>query len=94
MNLATRMKNIREVIGLDSITVADSMHISPRAFQYMEQGFGNPRLDTLSRFCDALHVELNFLLATDVPVTQDTVKRYATKTYSQFINDSKSQLIA
>jgi transcriptional regulator with XRE-family HTH domain len=94
MNIASRMKNIREVLGMDLTEVADSMHISSKAFTYMEQGYGNPRLDTLSRFCDALHVDLNFLLAMDVPVTQETVSKYAAKGYSEFITDSKKIALA
>ena len=87
MNIAIRMKKVREVKGWKQSAVATSMHITQQAFSFLEQGSGSPRIDTLSRFCEVMNVQLHFLLAEDVPVTEETVEKYGTKSLSEFITD-------
>ena len=87
MNIATRMRKVREVKGWKQSAVASSMQITQQAFSYLEQGSGSPRIDTLSRFCDVMNVQLHFLLSEDVPVTEETVTKYGSKTFSEFIRD-------
>lgn len=87
MNIATRMRKVREVKGWKQSAVASSMQITQQAFSYLEQGSGSPRIDTLSRFCDVMNVQLHFLLSEDVPVTEETVIKYGTKSFSEFITD-------
>ncbi len=87
MNIANRMRKVREVKGWKQSAVASSMRITQQAFSYMEQGSGSPRIDTLSRFCDVMQVQLHFLLAEDVPVTEESVMKYGTKSFSEFISD-------
>jgi transcriptional regulator with XRE-family HTH domain len=87
MNIAVRMRKVREVRGWKQAAVASSMQITQQAFSYLEQGSGSPRIDTLSRFCEVMEVQLHFLLSEDVPVTEETVAKYGSKTYSQFISD-------
>jgi transcriptional regulator with XRE-family HTH domain len=81
------MRKVREVKGWKQSAVASSMHITQQAFSFMEQGSGSPRMDTLSRFCEVMDVQLHFLLAEDVPVTEETVIKYGTKSFSEFISD-------
>ena len=87
MNIATRMRKVREVKGWKQSAVAAAMQITQQAFSYLEQGSGSPRIETLTRFCDVMNVQLHFLLAEDLPVTEETVKKYGTKSFSEFIKD-------
>jgi transcriptional regulator with XRE-family HTH domain len=85
MSIATRMRKVREVRGWKQSAVADSMKITQQAYSFMEQGNGSPRVDTLLRFCDVMKVELSFLLAHDVPVTDESVEKYGMKTFGFLI---------
>ena len=87
MNIAIRMRKVREVKGWKQSAVASSMHITQQAFSFLEQGSGSPRIDTLSRFCEVMNVQLHFLMAEDVPVNEETVIKYGTKSFSEFITD-------
>lgn len=85
MSIATRMRKVREVRGWKQSAVADSMKITQQAYSFMEQGNGSPRVDTLLRFCDVMKVELSFLLAHDVAVTEESLERFGTKTFGSLI---------
>jgi len=87
MNIAIRMRKVREVKGWKQSAVASSMNITQQAFSYLEQGSGSPRIETLTRFCDVMNVQLHFLLSEDVPVTEETVVKYGTQRFSEFITD-------
>ena len=87
MNIATRMRKVRELKGWKQSAVAASMQITQQALSYLEQGTGSPRIDTLTRFCDVMNVQLHFLLAEDLPVTEETVRKYGTKSFSELIRD-------
>ncbi len=86
-NIATRMRKVREVLGWKQAAVAASMNISQQAFSFLEQGSGSPRIDTLARFCQVMNIQLHFLLAVDVPVTEETLAKYGAKSFSQFITE-------
>ncbi len=87
MSIATRMRKVREVRGWKQSAVADSMKITQQAYSFLEQGNGSPRVDTLLRFCEVMKVELSFLLAHDVPVTEESVDRFGTKTFGTLIGE-------
>jgi transcriptional regulator with XRE-family HTH domain len=87
MSIAVRMRKVREVKGWKQATVASLMQITQQAFSFLEQGSGSPRIDTLSRFCEVMNVQLHFLLSEDVPVTEETVMKYGAKSFSEFINE-------
>ena len=74
-------------MGWKQAAVAASMNITQQAFSFLEQGNGSPRVDTLLRFCDVTKIELSFLLALDVPVTEESVARYGTKTFGTLIGE-------
>ena len=86
MTISDRMRMIREILRVEPQTVADTMHISTKALTYLEQGYGYPRLDMLERFCEALNVQLNFLLADDVPVNEENIMSYGKKSLGQLIS--------
>ena len=86
---AARMRKIREIRGWKQSAVAESMKITQQAYSFLEQGNGSPRIDTLKRFCDVIGVDLSFLLAYDVPVTEDNMEKYGAKGFSELILDHK-----
>ncbi|MCW3126549.1 MAG: Immunity repressor protein [Bacteroidetes bacterium] len=87
MNVASRMRKLRELMGWKQSAVASMMNITQQAFSFLEQGNGSPRIDTLMRFCDVMNIQLHFLLSADVPITEETVRKYGAKTYSEFISE-------
>ena len=87
MSIAARMRKVREVRGWKQAAVADSMKITQQAYSFMEQGNGSPRVVTLLRFCEVVKVELSFLLAHDVPVTDESVEKFGTKTFGTLITE-------
>ena len=89
MTIAIRIRKIREIRGWKQAAVASSMNITQQAYSCLEQGAGNARLETLKRFCDVMKVELPFLIATDVPVTEETLSSFGEKNYFEFITTYK-----
>ncbi len=87
--IASRMRKTREIRGWKQSAVADSMNITQQAYSFLEQGHGSPRIDTLKRFCDVMKMELSFLLAFDVPVTEENLEKYATKGFADLISEHK-----
>ena len=86
MTIASRIRKIREVRGWKQTAIAHSMNITQQAYSCLEQGASNARLETLQRFCDVMKVELPFLIATDVPITEETIERFGSKSYFEFIS--------
>ena len=89
MTIASRIRKIREVRGWKQTAVASSMNITQQAYSCLEQGANNARLETLKRFCTVMNVELSFLVAVDVPVTEETVERFGGTSYNEFLNSYK-----
>lgn len=87
--IASRMRKVREIRGWKQSAVADSMKITQQAYSFLEQGHGSPRIDTLKRFCEVMKIELSFLLAFDVAVTDETIERYASKGFAELISEYK-----
>lgn len=87
VNVAPRMRKLRELMGWKQAAVAASMNITQQAFSFLEQGNGSPRIDTLMRFCEVMNVQLHYLLSTDVPITEETLRKYGTRPYSEFISE-------
>ena len=78
MDLAPRIRKIREIKGRKQITVALAMNVTQQAYSCLEQRADNCRLETLKRFCEVMEVELSYLVALDVPVTEETFERFGT----------------
>jgi transcriptional regulator with XRE-family HTH domain len=87
--IATRMRKVREVTGWKQSAVAESMKITQQAYSFLEQGHGSPRIDTLKRFCEVMKIEISFLLAFDVPITDENIDKYATKGFGDLITEHK-----
>jgi transcriptional regulator with XRE-family HTH domain len=89
MTISNRIRKIREIRGWKQTAVASSMNITQQAYSCLEQGAGNARLETLKRFCDVMNVELPYLIAIDVPVTDETLTRFGQKKYNDFLTAYK-----
>jgi len=87
--IATRMRKVREVREWKQSAVADAMKITQQAYSFLEQGHGSPRIDTLKRFCEVMKIEISFLLAFDVPVTEENINKYGTKGFADLITEHK-----
>lgn len=85
MTIATRIRKIREIRGWKQTAVASSMDITQQAYSCLEQGASNARLETLKRFCDVMNVELPFLIAVDVPITEETLNRFGQRNFNEFL---------
>ena len=86
MTIASRIRKIREVRGWKQTAIASSLNITQQAYSCLEQGASNALLETLKRFCDVMKIELPFLIAVDVPITEETIERYGNKSYFEFIS--------
>jgi transcriptional regulator with XRE-family HTH domain len=87
MTIAPRIRKIREVRGWKQAAVASAMSITQQAYSFLEQGYGSPRISTLERFCDVMKVEVHFLLAQDVPITEENIEKYGGKGFFDLINN-------
>ena len=85
--IGTRMRMVRQAKEWKQSTVAEYMHITQQAYSYLEQGNSTPRIDTLTRFCDVFKISVNFLLASDVPVTEENIEKYGSWEFGTFIKE-------
>ncbi len=85
--IESRIRKVRELRGWKQAAVASSMNITQQAYSCLEQGASNARLETLKRFCDVMEIELPFLVATDVPITDETMARFGAKTFNHFLDN-------
>lgn len=81
------MRIIRQCKGWKQSTVAEMMNITQQAYSYLEQGNSAPRIDTLIRFCNVFNIQINFLLAFDVPVTEENIAKYGAWGFGNFIKE-------
>ena len=89
MIIATRIRKIREIRGWKQIAVAGAMNISQQAYSCLEQGANNARLETLKKYCHVMNVELAYLVAIDVPVTEETLNRFGSTNYNELLTSYK-----
>ena len=61
-NLGERLRKRRELLGLTQFQLTALSGISARTIQLVEQGKGNPSLDTLLQLADPLGLRLDFAL--------------------------------
>ena len=88
--LATRIRKIRMLRGLKQSNVANDMNITQQAYSFFEKAHNSPRIDTLDRFCKIMKIEIGFLLAFEIPITQENIDKYGAKGLSDFINEHKT----
>ena len=89
MSLSERIRKIREYRGLKQVAVASEMNITQQAYSWLETKSGNIKVETLKRFCDVMKVDLPFLLAGDIPVTDENMQMFDNLNYSVVFEDYK-----
>lgn len=89
MNLPDRLRKIREYRGLKQSAVAMEMNVSQQAYSNMENNADNAKMDTIQRFCNAMKVELAFVLALDVPVNDENLRMFDTVNLSHIVEEYK-----
>ena len=87
MLIGPRLRAIRQIRGWKQIIIAESMHVTQQTYSKLESGKGSPEVDTLKRFCDIMNVQLHFLLAVDLPVTEENLERYGSMEFSKLISE-------
>ena len=89
MPLHDRIKQIREYRGLKQLAVANQMNITQQAYSWLETKSGNIKMETLQRFCNAMKIDLPFLMATDIPVTPENMEMFEKLNYSDVFEEYK-----
>ncbi|HWB61939.1 MAG TPA: helix-turn-helix transcriptional regulator [Chitinophagales bacterium] len=89
MTISDRIRKIREYRGLKQVAVANEMHISQQAYSWLERKSGNIKVETLKRFCDVMKVDLPFLLANQIPITDENMQMFDKVNYSGVFEDYK-----
>lgn len=62
INLAELIKERRKVLNVTQETLADLADVGLRTLKEFESGKGNPTLSTLQKLCDALGLEIKFVI--------------------------------
>jgi transcriptional regulator with XRE-family HTH domain len=73
MSVGERMKKVREIKGLNQKEVAARMKVAPPTYAIMEED-PNPKYSTLKKFCEAAEINISFLVAEDLPLTDDNAQ--------------------
>src|SRR5580704_4243311 len=89
MTISERIRKIREYRGLKQVTVANDMHITQQAYSWLERKSGNIKVETLKRFCDVMKVDLPFLVAHNIPVTDENMRMFDKQNYALVMEDYK-----
>jgi len=89
MTISERIRKIREYRGLKQATVANDMHITQQAYSWLERKSGNIKVETLKKFCLAMQVDLPFLVATEIPVTDENMRMFDKLQYAVVFEDYK-----
>lgn len=71
MQLHERLRLFRELRGMTKAALAKEMGVTKQAYQVIESGKVNPKLDTLVKLSQALHVSTDKLLDNDTGHTSD-----------------------
>ncbi len=89
MSLHSRIRKIREYRGLKQATAAQQMNITQQAYSYLESKSDNLKMETMQRFCEVMKVEIPFLLAFDVPVTEENIQLFERLNLSGVVEEYK-----
>ena len=89
MSVGIRMKEIREFLKLKQYYVAELIDVSQQGYSALERDLCSPRIDTIKKFCNVMGIQLYYFLAFEVPVTQENMKKYASRPLKDVINEMK-----
>ena len=86
MTIALRIRKIREISGWKQAAVASSLNISQQAYSSLEKGADNAKIETLQKFCEAMNVNLSFLFAMDIDITEDSLREFGSKGFAEVVS--------
>jgi len=66
MNVGSRIKQLREKLGLSQSELAHRAGVAQSTLSYLESGIKSPSIDTLLQICDALGVSISELLGKEI----------------------------
>jgi transcriptional regulator with XRE-family HTH domain len=87
--LSERFRKIREYRGYKQSAVAQEMKITQQAYSSIETKADNIKLETLQRFCNAMKVDMPFLLAFDVSVSDENIQMFEKMNVSGVVDEYK-----
>ena len=85
MKMASRIKKVRELTGKRQSEVAALLHVTQQAYCGLEQTADNAKLATLRKFCTAMQIDLAYLVTDEIPITDETLKKYGRKNFAEII---------
>ena len=85
MEMASRIKKLRELTGKRQSEVAALLQVTQQAYCGLEQSANNAKLATLRKFCNAMQVDLAYLVTDTIPITDETLKKYGKKGFAEII---------
>ena len=88
LKINQRIRQTREALKLKQMNVATEMKIGQQAYSIFEGG-KKPNLESLERFCDAVKIELSFLVS-DAPITIENIEKYGRKKHSEIIKEKEN----
>jgi transcriptional regulator with XRE-family HTH domain len=68
MEIANRIRNIRESYGLTQADVAYKANITPQAYGKIERRAGKTKIETLIKIANAIGVSIKFLIDIENPL--------------------------
>ena len=86
MSISTRIRKIREFSGLKQGDLAKALHTTQQAYSDLEIGADHARIETLRGVCNVLKIQLSFLIAEDIPVSEKNIKEYGRKKFWETIS--------
>jgi transcriptional regulator with XRE-family HTH domain len=90
MNLSTRIRRIREIRGLKQSSIALELNITQQSYGNLENQLNNPKLETLTRFCEVVKIPLSFLLDTTIPMTDENVALFSQNSMGEIFSNYKN----
>jgi transcriptional regulator with XRE-family HTH domain len=89
MTLPERLRKIREYRGYKQAAAAQEMNITQQAYSCLETKAGNLKMETMIRFCEVMKIEMSFLLAFDVNITEENMKMFDELNLAGVVNEYK-----
>ncbi len=90
MSVAERIRRIREIRGLKQANVARELNITQQSYGNLENHLNNPKLETLARFCEVMHLPLFFLLDNNIPITDENVELFSKRGIGEIYDNYKN----
>jgi transcriptional regulator with XRE-family HTH domain len=85
----TRIRDMRKYRGLKQFSVAAEMQISQQAYCRLETNADNMKVKTLQKICESIKVDVSFLLADDIMVTDQNMAIFDGMSYASICEDYK-----